>query len=681
MLTRASITDFLNTYQGMDGNQSRNHLRKFIADNFVMLVDHDYSYSDEIINHSQLSLRKWIDKVDYCVLLSLIEAALQDWHQRDRTGTAKQSYRIDWLDAVRTALKDPTTCHPKRRGVGKSWGYPRTMVKDAPRICQSIRNLAGTGDQTNAVFNHGQQPNQNSNQAGDNMSVPNPSEMMYANTCVAIHNQMLVIDGFATTHDQVTFPDESQVRDMMSTMNIMTTRGDDYASAVSATVQLMSIGGVQDWQNIDQLLADATNPDNFDTVAIKQATDKFTARDAESTPEPTPSKPSSWSIDPTLKPAIDALLKQNSNLSFDQMVDQFNEQVSKVMELTNQVTRLSKSASNVPAMPTGGMDDDLTFEVVMVEAGKVFGRNVKALKFDIPTLVWRNANGDEVRHPLCPDVDDNYEFRPDHLIKFLSAHLFGQNLWLHGHTGTGKTTLAEQVAARIGFPVHRLNLDSNIERSDMVGSKELIVENGVPVTSYAEGILPRAMQQPSFLILDEMDAGQADVLFTIQRALEKKGLVLTEDGGRVVQSHPLFRFIATANSRGQGDEYGWYQGVRPMNVATLDRFGVFIEVDYLDKTTEQKLLCNKYPTLSKPEATEMCQFSTEIRQAFKTGELSTTISPRGMDSLVMYYLHMSKLMPDRKTALKKSLEVVITDRAPADSTRTVIEMADRVFSY
>ena len=408
--------------------------------------------------------------------------------------------------------------------------------------------------------------------------------------------------------------------------------------------------------------------------------DRFTASNTEATPEPTPAK-ASWSIDPTLKPAIDALLKQNNNLSFDEMVDQFNEQVSKVMELSNQVTRLSNASSNVPAMPTGGTDDDLTFEVVMVDAGKVFGRKVKALAFEIPTLVWRNANGDEVRHPLCPDVDDNYEFRPDHLIKFLSAHLFGQNLWLHGHTGTGKTTLAEQVAARVGFPVHRLNLDSNIERSDMVGSKELIVENGVPVTSYAEGILPRAMQQPSFLILDEMDAGQADVLFTIQRALEKKGLVLTEDGGRVVQSHPLFRFIATANSRGQGDEYGWYQGVRPMNVATLDRFGVFIEVDYLDKTTEQKLLCNKYPTLSKPEAAEMCQFSTEVRQAFKTGELSTTISPRGMDSLVMYYLHMSKLMPDRKTALKKSLEVVITDRAPADSTRTVIEMADRVFSY
>lgn len=684
MLTRASITDFLNTYEGMDGNQSRNHLRKFIADNFVMLVDHDYSYSDEIIRYSQLSLRKWIDKVDYCVLLQLIESALNDWHQRDITGIPKHGYRIDWFNAVITALNDPNTCHSKRRGLGKSWGFSRSIGKDAQPICQSIRNLAAQGDQNNAVFttNHSQNSNNNSNQTGDSMSVPNPSEMMYANTCVAIYNQTRVNDGWATTHDPVAYPDESQVRDIMSTMNIMTTRGDDYAGAVSATVQLMSIGGVQDWQTVDQLLADATNPDNFDTVAIKQMfkDDEHIQAEADAQQE-TQEKPSSWSIDPTLKPAIDALLKQNSNLSFDQMVDQFNEQVSKVMELTNQVTRLSKSASNVPAMPTAGTDDDLTFEVVMVDAGKVFGRKVKALTFDIPTLVWRNANGDELRHPLCPDVDDNYEFRPDHLIKFLSAHLFGQNLWLHGHTGTGKTTLAEQVAARIGFPVHRLNLDSNIERSDMVGSKELIVENGVPVTSYSEGILPRAMQQPSFLILDEMDAGQADVLFTIQRALEKKGLVLTEDGGRVVQSHPLFRFIATANSRGQGDEYGWYQGVRPMNVATLDRFGVFIEVDYLDKTTEQKLLCNKYPTLSKPEATEMCQFSTEIRQAFKTGELSTTISPRGMDSLVMYYLHMSKLMPDRKTALKKSLEVVITDRAPADSTRTVIEMADRVFSY
>lgn len=677
MLTKAKIESFIVSYNVQDGNTSRNMLRKFVADKWDSLVENTNARRSLTVA-SGTKLRKWIDSVDRCVLLSLIQAALTDYKKSKDSGQFVHDRRDEWFDLCLEALQDENKCHFKRRGSGKSYGFNRMLQDDPTIIINNIHNgLTCFTDNEPLTFKD------KTNPTPTNTGEKAVSEVLYANTCIAILNQELVDQGLAQLTDAPQFPDNDAVKSIMTQMNA-TSMAVQYASrhdpdrfidAVSASVQLMSLGN--DWQTIDHLLSEATNPDNFDTVAIKQMVTTNTEPDQKQTQaEPKPS----WSIDPTLKPAIDALLKQNSNLTFDQMVDQFNEQVSKVMDLTNQVNRLSKSASNVPAMPTAGVDDDLTYEVVMQNAGKVFGRKVKALDFDIPTLVWRNANGDEVRHPLCPDVDDNYEFRPDHLIKFLSGHLFGQNLWLHGHTGTGKTTLAEQVAARIGFPVHRLNLDSNIERSDMVGSKELTVENGVPVTTYVEGILPRAMQQPSFLILDEMDAGQADVLFTIQRALEKKGLVLTEDGGRVVQSHALFRFIATANSRGQGDEYGWYQGVRPMNVATLDRFGVFIEVDYLDKTTEQKLLTNKYPTLKKSDAEEMSQFAVEVRQAFKTGELSTTISPRGMDSLVMYFLHMSDLMPDRKTALKKALEVVITDRAPADSTRTVIEMADRVFS-
>jgi len=676
MLTKAKILDFIVQYRRLDGNTSRNLLRKFVADNWDSLVENTNARRSLTVA-SGTKLRKWIDSVDRCVLLSLIHAALTDYMKSKDSGQFVHDRRDEWFDLCLEALKDETKCHFKRRGSGKSYGFNKVLHDDDADLIRTIDNGL-----VNFAYNEPLTFKDKTNHTPTNTGERPVSEVLYANTCIAILNQELVDQGLAQLTDAPQFPDPDAVKSIMTQMNAvgMASRSDPdrFIEAVSASVQLMSLGN--DWQTIDHLLSDATNPDNFDTVAIKQMfkEDEHIQAEADAQQETRP-KPS-WSIDPTLKPAIDALLKQNNNLTFDQMVDQFNEQVSKVMDLTNQVNRLSKSASNVPAMPTAGVDDDLTYEVVMQNAGKVFGRKVKALAFDIPTLVWRNANGDEVRHPLCPDVDDNYEFRPDHLIKFLSGHLFGQNLWLHGHTGTGKTTLAEQVAARIGFPVHRLNLDSNIERSDMVGSKELTVENGVPVTTYVEGILPRAMQQPSFLILDEMDAGQADVLFTIQRALEKKGLVLTEDGGRVVQSHALFRFIATANSRGQGDEYGWYQGVRPMNVATLDRFGVFIEVDYLDKTTEQKLLTNKYPTLKKSDAEEMSQFAVEVRQAFKTGELSTTISPRGMDSLVMYFLHMSDLMPDRKTALKKALEVVITDRAPADSTRTVIEMADRVFS-
>ena len=664
MLDLAYPNAMLDEYLRVDGNNSRNLLRKYVADNWNrMFGSNSLAFERRLERASgNMSRRKITDKVDRCVLLTLISGAVSD--QTELTTDACYNH----INLIIEALTDETKCHGKRRGLGRSWGFNKAMDK---RDNHLVRLIKSNIKRYQSIPPTPPQPTK-----GVDMS-----EVMYANTVIAIHNQTLVHEGHISMSASVTYPDEATVKKIMGTVPVehVLEQGERerIVDAVAASVQLMSMS--PEWPSVDHLMSDATNPDNFNVKAIEGAADENAADDAamaEFSDEPTASPPASWSINESMKPAIDQLLASGgSSLTFDQMVQQHNDVVSENLKLVKAV-----NTAPIATMPKAGASGDLTYEVVMRSAQDVFQRKVKALKFDIPTLIWRDDTGAEVQHPQCPDIDETYEFRPDHLIKFLSAHLFGLNPWLHGHTGTGKTTLCLQVAARIGFPTPRMNLDGNIERADMVGSKEMIIENGVPVTTFVEGILPKAMQMPCFLILDEFDAGRDEVMFVLQRALEKKGLVLTEDGGRVVECHPLFRFVATANSRGQGDEYGWYSGVRPVNVATMDRFQVMIEVDYLDKSTETKLLTNKYPNLKKSDAEEMAQFATEIRTAFKAGELSTTISPRGMDGLCMFFLHMSDLMPDRKTALKKALEVVITDRAPMDSRRTVIEMADRVFS-
>ena len=398
--------------------------------------------------------------------------------------------------------------------------------------------------------------------------------------------------------------------------------------------------------------------------------------------EPTP-------IDPTFKDAVDTLLGKATGGVFEdieQLMKSHADMQNETKHLTDEVERLKSASVPVAIMPANGSAvtdaGELTYQVIHTKAADIFlapdGSKSRLLDFEIPTLVLEDADGNVVEHPECPAIDTNYQFREKYLVKFLTALKFRQNIWLHGSTGTGKTTMAEQVAARIGFPVPRLNLDSNIERPDIVGGVEIVVEDGAPVTKFKEGILTRAMQQPCIFVLDETDAGRPDVLFVIQRALEGKGLTVTEDGGRVVQQNPLFSFVATANSRGQGDEKGWYAGVRPLNLAFLNRFGAFIEIDYLDREDEGRLLHQVYAGLDKDEVDNMTAFTEKVRAAFNNGEVSQTISPRNLHAMAMYYLHYKPMMGNEE-AMREAVNTTVIDSAPADNAERLRQIYERCF--
>ena len=425
-----------------------------------------------------------------------------------------------------------------------------------------------------------------------------------------------------------------------------------------------------------------------------KATPTATATASPTSPGTSPGKtPKAISIDVNMRGGIDALLNSATGgklTDIQSIIDTASQAKDTILELKDELADLkTKLSANPRSTATGTAVVDgntLTYKTVYRNASDIFqmgNRKHKPLDFEIPTLVWTDDKGNEVRHPECPDVDDTYQFRLKHLVKFLSTIMFGNNVWLHGHTGTGKTTFAEQVAARLQFIVMRLNMDSNMDSSDVKGSKDLDVKDGAPITVFTEGILPQAMVRPCWFVLDECDAGRADVLFVIQRALESKGLIITEDGGRLIKPHEHFRFIATANSRGQGDEHGWYQGVRPMNLAFLDRFGAFIEIGYLDKDDEIRMIQTAYPALTDTEAKEMCQFSQEIRKAFMGGEISTTLSPRGLHAMAQYYLHFKSVLGDtqsgRRAATKDAVETVVIDKAPSDCSQTIQQLASTSF--
>lgn len=612
-----------------DDNATRDGLKAIARDvvNELMSAQDKAKYK----NDTGLSINRTIDMVSREVLIACIGTALDDLFH-------------EFIRDLTEAMQDDTVCMPKQRGSGVSRGYHKdfnqrhtfeTMIHKHAGAVQNMTTLEIITVAREAIAIY--------QAANENASV-----------------ELAVVGAGLTQLGLIPADNEKAVTKELSNS---VANNPTYESVFDDLIPVMQ----QDISNLVQYIVKASGASQTQAAAKPAAT------------EPT-------TIDPNLAPAVDALLKQATNgslVSITKLIQDNHDSWAQKAALEEELERL-RNASVVASKPsqTVGEVGDLKYEVVMQKASDLFtdkhGRKSKKLDFEVVTLRWTNSNGDVVRHPMCPEVDETYQFRMWHLIRFLSGMKFGQNIWLHGHTGTGKTTLAMQIAARLGIPVERLNLDSNIERSDMVGATNIIVKDGAPATEFQEGILPRAMRQPCWMILDELDAGRADALFAIQRVLEGNGLTLTEQGGDVVEQHELFRIVATANSRGQGDEHGWYAGVRPMNLAMLNRFGAFIEVPYLDKDDEVELLKRAYPSLAPKYREEMAGYAELVREAFKSGEISQTISPRNLHSMAMYFLHYNSIMPE-KEAIHEAVRTTVIDSAPADNAQRLEELYQRVF--
>ena len=254
-------------------------------------------------------------------------------------------------------------------------------------------------------------------------------------------------------------------------------------------------------------------------------------------------------------------------------------------------------------------------------AGELFGFDAKLL---VPVF--------EERDEHVPEIDPAYRFNPDVTLAILAGFTRNRRVMLQGLHGTGKSTHIEQVAARLNWPCVRVNLDGHISRLDLVGRDAVVLKGGQQVTEFQEGIVPWALQRPVALVFDEYDAGRPDVMFVIQRVLERDGKFTLLDQNRVITPHPQFRLFATANTVGQGNLNGLYAGAQRLNHAQIDRWNIVATLNYLGAEEEAAIVAARVPSLAGSEhagrLAQMVALAALTRSGFAAGDVSTLMSLR-----------------------------------------------------
>jgi len=245
------------------------------------------------------------------------------------------------------------------------------------------------------------------------------------------------------------------------------------------------------------------------------------------------------------------------------------------------------------------------------------------------------------------------------------------NVLLTGHTGCGKTSTIRQIAARKNQGVLRVNLNGQTTIADFVGLWTVKSSSSGTDTVWIDGALPMALKKGYWLICDEIDFAEPQILAVLNAVLEEGGeFTLKEKDGEVIKPHKNFRIFGTANTVGCMQDFRYlYQGANMVNEAFIDRWRVY-KSDYLPPKEESKVLCDSIENMTSIISDKIVEVGNLVREAFEKEELNCTFSLRRLSD-------WARLMMRSKDPLKAA-EAAIFSKVNSDDKDVIKGLITRV---
>jgi cobaltochelatase CobS len=254
----------------------------------------------------------------------------------------------------------------------------------------------------------------------------------------------------------------------------------------------------------------------------------------------------------------------------------------------------------------------------------------------------------------------------------------GLNIALTGPTGCGKTSLITSLAAQLGQPYVRFNMDGETRVSNLRGMNRPSTEDGALTLKFSPGDLVIAMQLGYWVMFDEIDAAAPPVLFVLQPVLEEGSRrIHVPETGEVVEAHPNFRVFATGNTIGyRAQARAHHAGTNMLNDAFVDRFGMVIACDYPTKEDEMKRIKAHCPAADDMIVDGIARCAEELRQDDK---FRSDFSTR---RCIQWARLASEYMGVRDDAILHTAELsVVRKMATTTDAAVTRETIRRIFGY
>ena len=210
------------------------------------------------------------------------------------------------------------------------------------------------------------------------------------------------------------------------------------------------------------------------------------------------------------------------------------------------------------------------------------------------------------------------------MVSILKSEMF-YPVFVTGLSGNGKTLMIDQACAKASRAMYRVNITIETDEDDLLGGFRLVDGE----TVWFDGPVVEAMRTGSVLLLDEVDLASTKIM-CLQPILEGKGVFLKKIN-EYVDCQPGFNIVATANTKGKGDDTGNFIGAGVLNEAFLERFPITVEQEYPAPTVEKRILSKVFDSLSISDSEfieKLVNWADIIRKTYVEGAIDELITTR-----------------------------------------------------